>query len=180
MEILNNLVKKSPETEALNDKAITFIDTLLRFNREILEPHNMKYCVVGSLALHMLGGLVDDVKDVDLEVICDDKGKSIFTALSLSQGNSFFSVTPNEYSAEAAMKSKGIEVTWETKPFIFTYKDVTFNVWCVSKFSNRFISSNGIKFAIVMDVLEKKSMYGRKKDLSFGMKLVNKISKLFI
>ena len=77
------------------------------------------------------------------------------------------------------IKRIGEKVGWNTKPYIFTYKCVSFNVWLVDTFTHPTIEYKfNLHYAKPFSVLKKKFAYGRKKDVMFGLDLVKQIQGL--
>ena len=78
--------------------------------------------------------------------------------------------------AERKMKRP---VTWAHKPYIFEIRGVKVNVWIVSRFSNRYVELwDGLKYALPMDVLDRKLAYGRPKDVRMGCMLIQNITEM--
>lgn len=145
------------------------------FIESVLKPMNANILVVGSLALCKLGFDLDDPlspHDIDLEVIVESPSQEkMFEILSKQNNNLFFIEKCSYEGAEGRMKN----VTWEHKPYIFKWQDIEVNVWVVKEFSHKYVTlNNGLKYAKVMSVIEKKVAYGRKKDNEFCKNVIEK------
>lgn len=152
-------------------------EALDSFVKTIIVPNDMKCLLVGSLALNMLGMELGEPHDIDMEVILKNpEQESILKTLSEASGNDFYKKKCESYEcAENRMEN----VTWEHKPYIFTWKGVEINVWVVSEFSHNFITlQNEINVATVMSVVRKKVAYNRKKDIRFCSKMAKKFLSL--
>lgn len=145
------------------------------FIKSVLNPNNLDFMVVGSLALNNIGFEVSP-HDIDIEVVCDKKQEKIFKILSESQNKYFHDVYSKKSDAESRMEN----VTWTHKPYIFKWKGVEINVWIVTEFSHKDYYYNKIfdkmiKFASPISVLKKKMAYKRNKDFLFMNDLVKKL-----
>lgn len=140
---------------------------LIKFLKSIQNPQNpVDVCIVGSMALCQLG--LDNVvpHDIDIEMVCDDAMEAKLKLLAESQGNHFHSSNVDSYPFGAEKRMKN--VTWKHKPYVFKWDNVLINVWAVSAISHRYIQdSEGIKWAVISSVLNKKCAYRRRKDYEF-------------
>lgn len=145
---------------------------LNNFIGNILAPEGIEPpLVVGSLALRMLLG-TDTIKpkDIDIEVRCLPEQEKVFKILSRASENDFYTLkNAFEYGCETprcSPENRMGKVTWTHKPYIFTYRGVVFNVWCVSEYSHEYLDFGDASFKIstVMSVMEKKVAYRRLKD----------------
>lgn len=148
------------------------------FVKEICEPNGFRVCVVGSLALRKAGGLDIEPHDIDLEMVGD--ATKILSALATASNNNYFKLNVDyEKRAEGKMKRIGERVGWSSKPYIFTYKGMSFNVWLVDTFTHPTIEYKfNLHYAKPFSVLKKKFAYGRKKDVMFGFDLIKQIQGL--
>lgn len=155
----------------MNEKILVnpLMKVVLEFNTEILKPRNLDFLLTGSLALQEHGLPFVQPHDVDIEVICTPEQEEVFRVLALSNKNEFFKQkTQDNYEDRQAEYRMKTGVTWTHKPYIFTYKGILINVWCVSAFSHDFMyNENGIKIAKLHSILDKKLAYHRSKDYQF-------------
>ena len=134
-----------------------------------------KWCIVGSMALKVLGGIQIEPHDIDVEVLESSGMSCMFRAMALAYGSNNHERRNDEYDMRAERKMKR-PVTWKHKPYIFEIRGVKVNVWLVSEFSNRYVELwNGLKYALPMDVLDRKLAYGRPKDVKLGCMLIQDI-----
>ena len=134
-----------------------------------------KWCIVGSMALKVLGGIQVEPHDIDVEVLESSGMSRIFRSMALAYGSNNHERNNDEYDMKAERKMKR-PVTWKHKPYIFEIRGVKVNVWLVSEFSNRYVELwNGLKYALPMDVLDRKLAYGRPKDVKLGCMLIQDI-----
>lgn len=137
-----------------------------------------KWCIVGSMALKVLGGIQVEPHDIDVEVLGDSKMEHTFRDLALAYGSNNHERKSDSYDMRAERKMKR-PVTWKHKPYIFEIRGVRVNVWVVSEFSNRYVQlANGLKYALPMDVLDRKLAYGRPKDVKLGCMLIQDIATM--
>lgn len=137
-----------------------------------------KWCIIGSIALRVLGGIEVEPHDIDVEVLEDSNMESIFSNMAVCYGSTNHERSNNEYDMRAERRMKR-PVTWGHKPFIFEIGGVRVNVWMVTKFSNRYVTlKNDLKFALPMDVLDRKLAYRRPKDMEFGAHLIKEITEM--
>lgn len=131
-----------------------------------LNERNITYRIVGSIALEVCGLPIGrEPGDIDVEVIADDKVKDIFKALErlnkIADGNPIGKDYPKgEY------------------PYIFQFNRTKVNVFCKEKLScEDVVICNGMKFAVVSDVLKKKMAYSRPKDYRDFMTIIENLTK---
>lgn len=162
-------------TKELKNKADYLWKILIDFKEKILDPNEMKCCLVGSFALYLHDIPVLDVHDVDIEVQCTEEQERVFKAIADVQGNTFYKQLESEYPF---IVSK--ECTWTHKPYIFEYKGIKFNVWTVREFSHKtgFCLGNGTIVAGVWSILRKKMLYKRAKDREFITGLTSRLLEL--
>lgn len=145
------------------------MNTLRQFLHSVQDSsHPCDVCVVGSLALARLGlDAVVQPHDIDIEMVCDDAMESRLRLLAESQGGTFHTVTAGaSYPRDAERYME--RVTWKHKPYIFKWGGTLINVWAVSAISHRYIQdSEGLKWAVVGSVLDRKCAYRRVKDYAF-------------
>lgn len=135
------------------------------------------YCVVGSLALSTLGGFDVTPHDIDIEVRYCVGADEKFRTLAAAYGSKFHEQTSDSYDSYAERRMLR-PVTWFHKPYIFELDGVKVNVWMVREFSNRYVQlANGVKYALPVDVLDRKFAYRRPKDIQFGLQLISIITK---
>ena len=133
------------------------------------------WCIVGSMALKVLGGVQIEPHDIDVEVLESTNMENTFRNMAISYDSNNHERKCDDYDMRAERKMKR-PVTWKHKPYIFEIKGVKVNVWVVSEFSNRYVKlSNGLKYALPMDVLDRKLAYGRPKDVKLGCMLIQDI-----
>ena len=136
------------------------------------------WCIVGSIALRVLGGIEVTPHDLDVEVLESSEMESTFRNMAIAYGSSFHECKPNGYDAAAEKRMKR-PVTWKHKPYIFEIRGVRVNVWMVTEFSNRSVQlTNGLRYALPADVLDRKLAYGRRKDVQLGLMLIQDISTM--
>ena len=153
------------------------ISIALALFKDLMDANNAseKWCIVGSMALKVLGGVQVEPHDIDVEVLEDSKMETRFRDLALAYGSNNHERRNDEYDMRAERKMKR-PVTWKHKPYIFEIRGVKVNVWIVSQFSNRYVELwNGLKYALPMDVLDRKLAYGRPKDVKMGCMLIQDI-----
>ena len=156
------------------------IQTALFQFRELMRANQArdKWCVVGSMALLTIGGMQVEPHDLDVEVLENSDMESTFRNMAIAYGSSFYKNKANSYDAEAEKRMKR-PVTWAHKPYIFEIQGVKINVWIVTEFSNRNVTlDDGIRYALPMDVLDRKLAYRRPKDVEFGARLLRDIAEM--
>ena len=131
-----------------------------------LENRKMDFKVVGSIALEVCGLPIGrEPEDIDLEVICSNRQDEIFKALADQYGNTYY--TQSEYNLPNGSH----------KPYIFKFGETKINVWAMKQFtSERFVEKDGIKYAVVQDVLRNKLAYKRAKDFSDLLTIIGRLS----
>lgn len=153
---------------------IPYLNTLKKFLHSVQDSaHPCDVCVVGSLALARLGmDAVVQPHDIDIEMVCDDAMEARLRLLAESQGSVFHTVTAGaSYPRDAERYME--RVTWKHKPYIFRWDGTLINVWAVSAISHRYIQdSEGLKWAVVGSVLDRKCAYRRVKDYAFIQSVV--------
>lgn len=153
---------------------IPYLNTLKKFLHSVQDSaHPCDVCVVGSLALARLGmDAVVQPHDIDIEMVCDDAMEARLRLLAESQGSVFHTVTAGaSYPRDAERYME--RVTWKHKPYIFKWDGTLINVWAVSAISHRYIQdSEGLKWAVVGSVLDRKCAYRRVKDYAFIQSVV--------
>ena len=136
------------------------------------------WCIVGSVALKVLGGIEVTPHDLDVEVLESSEMESIFRNMAIAYGSSFYERKPDDYDAKAEKRMKR-PITWKHKPYIFEIRGVRVNVWMVTEFSNRSVQlTNGLRYALPADVLDRKLAYRRPKDIQLGLMLIQDISTM--
>lgn len=136
------------------------------------------WCIVGSVALKVLGGIEVTPHDLDVEVLECSEMESTFRNMAIAYGSSFHERKSDGYDAAAEKRMKR-PITWKHKPYIFEIGGVRVNVWMVTEFSNRSVQlSNGLRYALPADVLDRKLAYGRRKDIQLGLMLIQDISTM--
>lgn len=133
------------------------------------------WCIVGSMALRVVGGIAIEPHDIDVEVLESTNMENTFRDMAIAYGSNNHERKCDGYDmrAERVMRRP---VTWKHKPYIFEIRGVKVNVWIVSEFSNRYVQlANGLKYALPMDILDRKLAYGRPKDMAFGCMLIQDI-----
>lgn len=156
------------------------ISTALCLFKDLMDANGAKekWCIVGSMALKVLGGVQVEPHDIDVEVLESSGMSSIFRGMALAYGSTNHERRNDEYDMRAERKMKR-PVTWKHKPYIFEIRGVKVNVWLVSEFSNRYVELwNGLKYALPMDVLDRKLAYGRPKDVKLGCMLIQDIATM--
>lgn len=132
--------------------ALTSVDILLQRN-------NIRYIVVGSIALQALGvPLNRDVGDIDIEVICDENQETVFQDIAEKQHSNFH-----------REKEDALESFFDHKPYCFFILGIQINIWVSRKnFSHKRIlyTEQGIGIPYVVELLRRKAMYHRPKDLN--------------
>lgn len=122
-----------------------------------LMGNQIPFMVVGSIAWKALGlPLNREIKDIDIEIICDDEEKLLL----------FENICKEQGSKLHLDEEKDIP-HFEHKPYIFYAFGVEFNIW-VSKekfFHEKFVSCGGILIPTVDEIVGIKVKYHRPKDL---------------
>lgn len=137
-----------------------------------------RWCIVGSVALKVLGGIEVTPHDLDVEVLESSEMESTFRNMAIAYGSSFHERKSDGYDAAAEKRMKR-PITWKHKPYIFEIGGVRVNVWMVTEFSNRSVQlANGLRYALPADVLDRKLAYGRRKDIQLGLMLIQDISTM--
>lgn len=119
--------------------------------------NKIPFMVVGSIAWKALGlPLNREIKDIDIEIICDDEEKLlVFENICKEQGGKLH-------------LDKEEDIThFEHKPYVFYAFGIEFNIW-VSKetfFHKKSVSCGGILIPTVDEVVKIKAQYHRSKDL---------------
>ena len=146
----------------MKEQIKTDLNKVARF----LEKRKMDFKVVGSIALEVCGLPIGrKPEDIDLEVICSNRQEEIFKALADQYGNNYY--TQSEYNLPNCSH----------KPYIFKFGETKINVWAMKKFtSERFVEKDGIKYAVVQDVLRNKLAYKRAKDFSDLLTIIGRLS----
>lgn len=148
--------------------------------KDLMDANNAsdKWCIVGSMALKVLGGVQVEPHDIDVEVLESAGMENAFRNLALAYGSNNHERKNDDYDMRAERKMKR-KVTWKHKPYIFEIRGVKVNVWVVSEFSNRYVRlCNGLNYALPMDVLDRKLAYGRPKDVKLGCMLIQDIATM--
>lgn len=148
--------------------------------KQLMEANSAdnSWCIVGSIALRVLGGVEVNPHDLDVEVLESSEMESIFRNTAIAYGSSFHERKPDGYDAAAEKRMKR-PITWKHKPYIFEIRGVRVNVWMVTEFSNRSVQlANGLRYALPADVLDRKLAYGRPKDIQLGLMLIQDISTM--
>lgn len=156
------------------------IQTALFLFRDLMRANQAqnKWCVVGSMALLTIGGMQVEPHDLDVEVLENSDMEGTFRKMALAYGSHFYEKKTDRYDAAAEKRMKR-PVTWTHKPYIFEIRGVKINVWIVTKFSNRNVTlDDGIRYALPMDVLDRKLAYRRPKDVEFGARLLREIAEM--
>ena len=121
------------------------------------------FYVGGSVRDEILGSRPGE--DIDLEVICSNRQEEIFKALADQYGNNYY--IQSEYNLPNCSH----------KPYIFKFGETKINVWAMKQFtSERFVEKDGIKYAVVHDVLRNKLAYKRAKDFSDLLTIIGRLS----
>lgn len=146
----------------MKEQVKTDLNKVARF----LENRKMDFKVVGSIALEVCGLPIGrEPEDIDLEVICSNRQEEIFKALADQYGNNYY--TQSEYNLPNCLH----------KPYIFKFGETKINVWAMKQFtSERFVEKDGIKYAVVQDVLRNKLAYKRAKDFSDLLTIIGRLS----
>lgn len=152
------------KTSDLYNKTMVFVQSVLRPRG--IESDQVMF--VGSLALALHDMPVEDVHDIDLEIYCKKEQEEVFKILADLNENDFYKQKEDSY----------MNATWENKPYIFEWKGVKFNVWCVREWSHKdgLRLGNSMIVAGVSSVLERKLKYKRKKDFEYVGYLIKKLS----
>ena len=153
------------------------ISVALELFKDLMDANQAsnEWCIVGSMALRVLGGIAIEPHDIDVEVLENTNMENTFRNMAISYGSNNHERKNDDYDmrAERVMRRP---VTWKHKPYIFEIRGVKVNVWIVSEFSNRYVQlANGLKYALPMDILDRKLAYGRSKDMAFGCMLIQGI-----
>lgn len=119
---------------------------------------------VGSSALLACGfPLNRKPKDIDVEIICSEEEEKTFRALAEAYGNDFYKIVEDYPVTDG----------FSHKPYIFEIENIMVNVWCVKSYTHpHYVSYEGINFAPVCSILEKKFRYGREKDNLDGLSFI--------
>lgn len=152
------------KTKELYDKTMVFVQSTLR-PRGI---ENGQVMFVGSLALALHDMPVEDVHDIDLEILCKTEQEEVFKILADLNENNFYKQKEDPY----------MDAPWENKPYIFEWRGVKFNVWCVREWSHKegLRLGNNMIVAGISSVLERKLKYKRKKDFEYVGYLIKELS----
>lgn len=122
-----------------------------------LVGNEIPFMLVGSIAWKALGLPLDrEIKDIDIEIICDDEEKLLL----------FENICKEQGSELHLNKEKNI-THFEHKPYIFYAFGKEFNIW-VSKetfFHKKSLSCGGILIPTVDEIISIKTQYHRPKDL---------------
>ena len=156
------------------------IENAIRKFKGLMEANTAcnSWCIVGSVALKVLGGIEVTPHDLDVEVLECSEMESTFRNMAIAYGSSFHERKSDGYDAAAEKRMKR-PITWKHKPYIFEIGGVRVNVWMVTEFSNRSVQlSNGLRYALPADVLDRKLAYGRRKDIQLGLMLIQDISTM--
>lgn len=146
----------------MKEQVKTDLNKVARF----LENRKMDFKVVGSIALEVCGLPIGrEPEDIDLEVICSNRQEEIFKALADQYGNNYY--IQSEYNLP----------NYSHKPYIFKFGETKINVWAMKQFtSERFVEKDGIKYAVIQDVLRNKLAYKRAKDFSDLLTIIGRLS----
>ena len=121
-----------------------------------LMGNQIPFMLVGSIAWKALGlPLNRDIKDIDLEIICEDDEKlQVFENICKEQGSKLH--LDKEHISH-----------FENKPYVFYAFGIEFNVWVSKKhfYHKRFLTCGGIMIPTADEVISIKSVYHRPKDL---------------
>lgn len=123
----------------------------------LLDEWNTRWVVVGSIAFAANGmPFKREIKDIDIEVVCNEEQETIFKNLSESQGVDFH----NNKEINKFIKS-------EHKPYIFNFFGVIVNVFAVKeKLTHPVILKRGeIPIPAINTLIESKANFHREKDL---------------
>lgn len=158
-------------TEEIKKKTNDLYDKVETFVQSVLNPRGIRMnqvAIVGSLALALHDVPVEDVHDIDLEVFCTERQEEVFKILSDIYGNDFYKEKEDSY----------IGTEWVHKPYIFVWKDIKFNVWCVKEWSHKtgLVLGNGLVVAGVDSILQCKLRYKRRKDFEYIAFLIKRLS----
>ena len=135
-----------------------------------LMGNKIPFMLVGSIAWKALGlPLNRDIKDIDLEIICEDDEKlQVFENICEKQ-----KIKLN--------LDKAYTPGFENKlPYAFYAFGVEFNIWIDKKsfYHKRFLTCGGIMIPTVDELIEKKNKFHRQKDLEDLLCLNKEILKI--
>lgn len=119
--------------------------------------NKIPFMVVGSIAWKALGlPLNREIKDIDIEIICDDEEKLLL----------FENICKEQGSKLNFDEEKNI-ANFNHKPYIFYAFGIEFNIWVSKKtfFHKKSLSCGGIMIPTVDEVIKLKAQYHRTKDL---------------
>ena len=157
--------------EEIQKKTKELYDKTMVFTQSVLRPRgieNGQVMFVGSLAQALHDMPVEDVHDIDLEILCKTEQEEVFKILADLNENNFYKQKEDSY----------MDAPWENKPYIFEWRGVKFNVWCVREWSHKegLRLGNNMIVAGISSVLERKLKYKRKKDFEYVGFLIKKLS----
>lgn len=119
--------------------------------------NKIPFMVVGSIAWKALGlPLNREIKDIDIEIVCDDEEKLLlFENICKEQGSKLHLDEENDITH------------FEHKPYMFYAFGIEFNIWVSKKtfFHKKSVSCGGILIPTVDEVVGIKAQYHRPKDL---------------